>query len=97
MPVGERLGLFTISDKRGEPGLVEAARHLGLNLVFLTREALREQVPLLQTRSARTEARFGVPSVAEASALAGAGARSILIAPRIASEGVTCAIAEARE
>jgi cobalt-precorrin 5A hydrolase len=40
---------------------------------------------------------FGVGSVAEAAALAGAGQGSLLLAPRIASARLTCAIARARE
>ena len=96
-PHAERLGLFTIGDKSSEPGLIEAARRLGLDLVFLTRDALREQAPFVQTRSIASETRFGVPSVAEAAALAGAGTGAVLIFPRIASQGVTCAIAESRD
>ena len=50
-PPAERLGIFTIEDKNTEPGLIAAARRLGLDLVFLTRDALREQAPFVQTRS----------------------------------------------
>jgi cobalt-precorrin 5A hydrolase len=85
-PPAERLGIFTIA----------AARRLGFDLVFLTRDALREQAPFVQTRSIRSETRFGVPSVAEAAALAGAGSGSVLIFPRIVGQGVTCAIAQSR-
>jgi cobalt-precorrin 5A hydrolase len=85
--------LFSIEDKAGEPGLIEAAQRLNLTLTFLTRDALRAQAPDVQTRSPRAEAEFGVSSVAEAAALAGAGAHAALIVPRIARQGVTCAIA----
>jgi cobalt-precorrin 5A hydrolase len=51
--------------------------------------------PGVRTRSRRAEAEFGVPSVAEASALAGAGPNAALIVPRVAANGVTCAIATA--
>jgi cobalt-precorrin 5A hydrolase len=95
-PPAERLGIFTIEDKNTEPGLIAAARRLGFDLVFLTRDALREQAPFVQTRSIRSETRFGVPSVAEAAALAGAGSGSVLIFPRIVGQGVTCAIAQSR-
>ena len=94
-PASKRLGLFTIIDKSGEPGLIEAAGRLGLDLVLLPREALQEQAAFVQTPSARTASRFGVPAVAEAAALAGAGAGSVLIVPRIASRDATCAVAEA--
>jgi cobalt-precorrin 5A hydrolase len=92
-----RLGLFTIQDKSNEPGLLAAARRLGLDLIFLNRDALREQAPFVQTQSIRSETRFGVPSVAEAAALAGAGTGGVLIFPRIVSQGVTCAIAQSRD
>jgi cobalt-precorrin 5A hydrolase len=93
----DRVGLFTIRDKAGESGLHEAARRLGLDLVFLTPDALRQQTPRLQTRSQRVEHRFGVPSVAEAAALAGAGAHAELIVPRITGPGATCAVAGSRD
>jgi cobalt-precorrin 5A hydrolase len=86
-------GLFTIDDKRGEPGLAEAARRLGLDLILLPRAALRDQAPFVQTRSRRSESQFGVPSVAEAAALAGAGRGAVLLVARIAQNGATCAIA----
>jgi cobalt-precorrin 5A hydrolase len=92
-PPAEPLGLFTIRDKDQESGLIEAAHRLGLNLTFLTRDALREQAPFVQTRSPRAQALFGVPSVAEAAALAGAGHGAALIVPRIASQHATCAVA----
>jgi cobalt-precorrin 5A hydrolase len=95
-PEAERLGLFTIRDKAQETGLIEAASRLGLDLVCLTRDVLRAQAPFVQTRSVRSISRFGVPSVAEAAALAGAGADAVLIVPRIASDGATCAIAASR-
>jgi cobalt-precorrin 5A hydrolase len=87
------LGLFTLVDKRDEPGLAKAANRLGLSLTYLTREALRDREGDVQTRSERAASLFGVPSVAEAAALAGAGAGSVLIVPRIAEGGATCAIA----
>ena len=86
-------GLFTIRDKAAELGLIEAAGRLGLRLTFLSRDALREQAPFVQTRSVRAETLFGVPSVAEAAALAGAGPNAVLIVTRIAGQGATCAIA----
>jgi cobalt-precorrin 5A hydrolase len=87
------LGLFTLADKRGEAGLTEAAERLALSLTYLPREALRDREGDVQTRSERVESLFGVPSVAEAAALAGAGPASVLIVPRIAEGGATCAIA----
>jgi cobalt-precorrin 5A hydrolase len=85
--------LFTIAGKAGEGGLVEAARRLSLDLVPLPPEALREQTPRVRTCSPASGARFGVPSVSEASALAGAGAGAVLLVARIARDGATCAVA----
>jgi len=93
LPQGERLGIFSVCDKAAETGLAEAAARLGLDLVFLPRAALRAQAPRIQMRSSRTEHLFGVPSVAEAAALAGAGADAVLIVARIANQGATCAVA----
>jgi cobalt-precorrin 5A hydrolase len=90
-PTGGQPALFTIEDKASEPGLIEAARALDLPLTFLPRTTLRAQTT--PTSSPRTRALFGVPSVAEAAALAGAGPNATLIVPRIIRNGVTCAIA----
>ena len=92
-PATVLLGLFTLIDKQGEPGLTEAAARLGFAVTYLDREALRAREGQVRTRSAMAEARFGVASVAEAAALAGAGPRSVLIVPRLAEGGATCAIA----
>ena len=89
--------LFTIADKRGETGLHAAAETLQLDLVFLSRAALQAAMPAVVTLSAAAEARFGVASVAEAAALAGAGLGARLLVPRIACGGVTCAIARGLE
>jgi cobalamin biosynthesis protein CbiG len=94
-PDAERLGLFTIQDKSRETGLHEAAARLGLGLVFLPPDALRAQDAFLHTRSSAALRRFGVASVAEAAALAGAGANATLLGPRLAGAGATCALARA--
>jgi cobalt-precorrin 5A hydrolase len=93
VPDATPLGLFTITDKRGEAGLAEAAGRLGLDVVFLPRAALRNQAPLVWSRSLGSESRFQVPSVSEASALAGAGRGAMLLVGRIAQNGATCAVA----
>jgi len=89
---GERR-LFSLADKRGEPGLVAAAETLGFALVFLPRDRLAAEEPRLLTRSSAAERRFGLASVAEAAALAGAGPGARLLGPRRAAGGATCAIA----
>jgi cobalt-precorrin 5A hydrolase len=85
--------LFTVRDKQGDDELAAAARALGLDLVFLAREALKAATPRLLTTSAPAERRFGLPSIAEAAALAGAGEGGRLIGPRRVGRGVTCAAA----
>ena len=85
--------LYTIADKQGQSGPPEAARLLALPLRHLSREALAAAMPRVETRSVRAESLFGVASVAEAAALAGAGPDARLIVRRIARGGATCAIA----
>ena len=92
-PDAAPFGLFTLVDKQAEPGLIEAAGRLGLELTYLSRDALKARAEDVRTPSQRAESLFGVPSVAEAAALAGAGPASVLIVPRIAANGATCAIA----
>jgi len=93
-PEGERR-LFTLAAKAGEPGLVEAARLIGATLTPLPLAALA--VPRILTPSPVVQARFGVPAIAEAAALAGAGAGGKLLGPRLAADGATCAVALSAE
>lgn len=85
--------LFTHAAKNGEPGLFIAAARLGLPLVFLPPQLLQEASPRAQTRSVKVEALFGLPSLAETAALAGAGAGARLVLARISEAGASCAIA----
>jgi cobalt-precorrin 5A hydrolase len=93
VPDAERMGVYTIEDKADEAGLIEAAGRLGLPLFFVGHEALLAQALRVRTQSVSAEKQFGVPSVAEAAALAGAGEHSVLLGPRVADRGVTCAVA----
>jgi cobalamin biosynthesis protein CbiG len=95
-PEGE-LRLFTLAAKADEPGLVEAARCLGASLAALPLAALKAEAERILTPSEAAQARFGAPNIAEAAALAGAGAGGRLIGPRLAADGATCAIALSRE
>jgi cobalamin biosynthesis protein CbiG len=88
------IGLYTIEDKRDEAGLIEAAERLGLPLCFLTHTELSAMAPLTVTPSPAAEARFGLPSIAEAAALGAFAGKARLIVPRQAEAGVTVAIAE---
>nr|WP_181704202.1 cobalamin biosynthesis protein [Chthonobacter albigriseus] len=90
---GRPLALFTAAEKENEPALTAAAAVLGLPLVFVPRRDLEAAADRAVTRSERVVALFGVPSVAETAALAGAGPDGRLVLPRISADGVTCAIA----
>jgi cobalt-precorrin 5A hydrolase len=85
--------LFTIDTKQDETGLLDAARLLAMPIVFLPRDALAARAADAVTRSHRVEARYGVTSIAETAALAGAGPGSRLVVPRVSAGAVTCAIA----
>lgn len=85
--------LFTIADKQAEVGIAEAAARLGLPLVHLPRAALETVSDRVETRSEKVIELFGVPSIAEGSALAGAGAAGRLLFPRMAERGATVAVA----
>jgi cobalt-precorrin 5A hydrolase len=89
--------LATLQARKDERGLRDAARLLDMRVVFLPLENLRARDKDVLTRSARVEKMFSVGSVAEAAALAGAGAGSILLAPRVATTRLACAIARANE
>ena len=81
--------------KREEAGMQAAAAILGLPLHFLKPAAMKAVAGRVQTTSPRVLALFGVPSVAETAALAGAGDLSELVLARITRDNVTCAIARA--
>ena len=91
------LALCAHESKTGEAGLHEAARLLGVELRFLSAEALRERRGMTATHSPRVKAMFGVGSVAEAAALVGAGPGSRLVAPRVVTPVAACAIARRAE
>lgn len=86
--------LFTYDGKRDEAGLIAAAEDLHMPLAFLSAAALQSVAGLITTRSEAAERALGLPSVAEAAALAGCGAGAHLVLPRISGNGVTCAIAK---
>jgi cobalt-precorrin 5A hydrolase len=91
-PEGERR-MFTLAAKAEEPGIIEAARLLRVALTPLTLEALQAQAERIVTPSPAAQSRFGAPNIAEAAALAGAGAGGRLVGPRLKAGGATCAIA----
>ncbi len=83
----------TAAEKGGEEGIAAAAALLGRPLVLVPPDKLRLAGEKAVTHSERVVALFAVPSVAEAAALAAAGAHARLIAPRRVAGGATCALA----
>ena len=92
LPVGWTAVLATIAEK-DRPPLREAAADLGLDVVLLPKSALRATDDRITITSETAKACLGIPSVAEAAALAAAGPGSRLIVTRIAAADATCAIA----
>ncbi len=91
----DALGLIATSDgKASEPGIVAAAEARGVPLVRVAPGDLEEAGSRTQSSSPRVKALVGVPSVAEAAALAAAGPTAKLILPRITVGPVTCALAD---
>ncbi len=89
--------LWTLESKADEPGVHDAAKTLGVDLVFLPLAALKARKGAAATHSPRVQAMFGVGSVAEAAALVGAGPGSRLVAPRVATPVAACALAISAE
>lgn len=85
--------LATVDSKSDEPGIVGAARRLGVPLrTYPARELALVAVP---HPSKAVRAAAGTPSVAEAAALAGGG--ELLVPKRKSGEArVTCAVARGR-
>jgi cobalt-precorrin 5A hydrolase len=85
--------IATAAAKCDEPGIAAAASALGLPIVSVSRGELEHAGARGVTRSARVLALTGVPSVAEAAALAAAGQGARLLLARIALGPATCALA----
>jgi cobalt-precorrin 5A hydrolase len=86
--------IATSAAKGGEPGIAAAASAIGVTLVLIPPSDLAAAGLRAATRSERVMAVAGVPSVAEAAALAAGGPAARLIAPRIAVGPATCALAD---
>ena len=65
----------------------------GASTSVFTSQAKAGEAGRCVTRSQRVEALLGLPSLAEAAALAGAGPHSRLILARISEGGASCAVA----
>jgi cobalt-precorrin 5A hydrolase len=86
-------GIATIAAKNAEIGIQTAAEKFGVSVVLVSDADLQAAEPRTQTRSERVRALTGVPSVAEAAALAAAGPSARLISPRLVIGAATCALA----
>ena len=73
----------------------EAARQTGLELVLLPLDELRKAAHLCVTHSERSMRQYGIPSVAEAAALAAAGPGARLLLLRISGRNTTASVAAA--
>lgn len=89
--------MATSMGKREEKAIAEAASARGVPLVFVTPADLEIASARGATWSARVLALAGVPSVAEAAALAACGPKAKLILPRIIVGPVTCALASTED
>ncbi len=83
----------TSAEKSAETGIKAAAERLGVAVVVVPAAELKAASVRGATRSERVLALMGVPSVAEAAALAAAGPLARLISPRLVVGAATCALA----
>jgi cobalt-precorrin 5A hydrolase len=91
-------GLYTAQFKREEPALLLAAARLGKPLLALPLAELQAQNAKALSCSAQNLERFGVPSIAETAALAGAARGATASQPRLLGTrsiagSATCALA----
>ena len=85
--------IATSSAKAAEMGITAAAVQLGIKVMPIPDDQLKAAGMRVATRSDRVLALTGVPSLAEAAALAAAGPSSHLIASRLVVGAATCALA----
>jgi cobalt-precorrin 5A hydrolase len=86
--------MATSATKESEPGIAGAAAALGVPLAVVPAADLSAAGERVATRSQRVLTLMGVPSVAEAAALAAGGAEARLIVPRVVVGAATCALVE---
>jgi cobalt-precorrin 5A hydrolase len=89
--------IATAQAKTAEPGIAAAAAALRVPLVLVAPDDLVAVGTRTVTRSERVMAHMGVPSVAEAAALAAGGPLARLLAARRVVGPATCALAERRD
>ncbi len=90
----ERLeAIATESGKATDEAYIRAAQRLSVKLIGCTLDELDRVSGQVLTPSKLVLETKGVPSIAEASALIGAGRNAKLLGTRVATEHATCAIA----
>jgi cobalt-precorrin 5A hydrolase len=85
--------IATPMGKADEPGIVAAAAALRVRLLLIPERDFLAAGARTETHSDRVAALMGVPSVAEAAALAAAGPGARLLVRRVAIGPATCALA----
>jgi cobalt-precorrin 5A hydrolase len=85
--------IATIAAKHDEAGIGKAAANFGVHVVLISDLELKTAGERTKTKSERVLTLTGVPSVAEAAALAAAGPSARLISPRLVLGSATCALA----
>jgi cobalt-precorrin 5A hydrolase len=89
----ELKAIATSTAKEAEAGIATAAATFGVGTMLVPEVELKAAGARVTTRSDRVLALTGVPSLAEAAALAAAGPSSCLIASRLVFGAATCALA----
>ena len=90
----QRIAALAALDRPALNGVLqEAARRAGLDLILLALDDLRATAHLCVTHSEHSMKQYGIPSVAEAAALAGAGAGARLLVPRLLGRNATASVA----
>jgi cobalt-precorrin 5A hydrolase len=86
--------IATSTTKEAEAGIATAASTFGVGVMPIAEAELKAAGARVATRSDRVLALTGVPSLAEAAALAAAGPSSRLIASRLVVGAAACALAK---
>ena len=87
---------MSLALKQDEPAVLALARSLGVPVRFFDADRLERETPRLPNPSDTVFDAVGSHGVAEAAALAAAGERGELIAPKGRGARVTCAVARAK-
>ena len=94
---GAVAGLYSLDLKEDEAALHAAAASLGLPLRFFSAAELERERTRLRNPSEVVYRAVGCHGVAEAAALAAAGAEAALLVPKRVADRATCAVARAPE